>query len=50
MILNVLQQQEVFVQKESRQYTTFKFYKSLFQQMRFTDMTKWIKQTTKTLL
>ena len=45
MILNILQQQEVFVQKESRQYTTFKFYKSLFQQMCFTDMVKWIKQT-----
>ena len=27
MILNVLQQQEVFVYKESREYTTFKFHK-----------------------
>ena len=50
MILNVLQQQEVFVYKESREYTTFKFHKSLFQQMCFTDMAKWIKQTTDTLL
>ena len=50
IILNVLQQQEVFVQKDSRQYSTFKFHKSLFQQMSFTNMAKWIKQTTKTLL
>ena len=50
IILNVLQQQEVFVQKESRQYTTFKFHKSLLQQMSFSNMAKWIKQTTKMLL
>jgi len=50
LILNVLEEQEIFVPKTSRQHTTFKFQNSLLQQLHYLDLIKWIKHTTNKLL
>ena len=50
LILSVLQEEEVFVSKRRRQHTSFKFQNSLLQQPRYTDIVKWIKSTTDTII
>ena len=49
LILSVLQDQDVFRPKESRNHETFKNLKLIFDTLKYKDLLKWIKSTTKSL-
>ena len=50
LILNVLEDQEVFTENSSRQHHSFNFKNKLVQQVPYTTLVKWIRTTTMSLV
>ena len=50
LILNVLEDQEVFLDKCSRKHHSFDFQTMLIQQVPYTALVKWIRVTTMALV
>ena len=50
LILNVLEDQKVFVEMSSRKHNSFNFESHLIQQLKYTSLVKWIRITTMSLV
>jgi len=50
LILGILQEQDVFTVKVSRNYKTYKNLQDLFIKLKYNDLLKWIKHTTNSLM
>ena len=50
LILNVLEDQEVFIEKSPRKHPSFNLINKLVQQIPHTELVKWIKKTTMSLV
>ena len=50
LILNVLEDQEVFIEKSPRKHPSFNMTNKLVQQIPHTELVKWIKKTTMSLV
>ena len=49
LVLNAIEEKQVFVNKKKRQHETFKTHKDIFQHINYKGLLQWIKRITLTL-